>query len=132
MAEQTGTAERERDGTAERRGTRAFDVAADVAKHLVTLSAAIVALTITFSTEILAGQVSDAERLIAGVAWGLYFISILGGVWLLYAVSGSVDAIERGTSRSIYDANTAIPMGVQQVSFVLALLATVLFGFVSI
>ena len=109
-------------------GTRSFDVAADVAKQLIVLAAGIITITITFSKDFIGRDVNGVERLVIGVAWLLYLVSILGGIWLLYALAGSLSQMDKGVNRSIYDGNTAIPMGVQQIAFLLALVLTVVFG----
>ncbi len=117
-------------GTAES-ATKPFEIAIDVSKQILTLAAAVITLTITFSKDILGSATMDERHLLA-VAWLFFFISILGGAWFLYAANGSVSAIIGGTSSSIYDSNTAIPMGVQQVSFVIGLLLTGIFGVVAL
>jgi hypothetical protein len=109
---------------------KAFDVAIDVAKQLLTLATAVITVTITFSKDILGGATNGRMTLLA-VAWLFFFISILGGVWFLYAASGSISEMNN-TPRKIYDLNTAIPMGIQQVCFVIGLALTGIFGIMAI
>jgi hypothetical protein len=106
------------------RATKPFEIAIDVSKTLLTLATAVITLTITFSKDILGSATPDQKHLIA-VAWLFFFLSILGGVWLLYAANGSISSATPG---SIYNSNTAVPMGVQQVCFVIGLLLTGIFG----
>jgi hypothetical protein len=94
--------------------SKPFEVAIDVSKQLLTLSTAIITLTITFSKDILGGTSNNEKHLLA-FAWLSFFISILGGIWFLYAANGSISEMAN-ESKSIYDSNTAIPMGVQQVA----------------
>jgi hypothetical protein len=112
--------------------TKSFEVAADVAKQLITLAAGIVALTITFSKDFIGGTVTGTERAVLGSAWALYFVSILGGTWLLFALAGSLSDMERGAAKSIYDGNSAIPMGIQQISFLLGLAVTIAFAVIAL
>src|SRR5438552_3945033 len=104
-----------------------FEVAIDVAKHLLTLSTAIITLTITFSKDVL-GMATHGQKTLLSVAWLFFFVSVLGGVWLLYAANGSLSETDPAKKHSIYDLNTAIPMGVQQISFVVGLGLTGWFG----
>ena len=108
-----------------------FDVAIDVAKQLVTLSTAIVTLTVSFWKDIVTpAAVNTADRVIIGSAWILYLLSILCGMWCLYAINGSIARPSQPPQapRSIYDSNIALPMGGQQLTFLLAIILTVAFG----
>jgi hypothetical protein len=102
-----------------------FEVAIDIAKQLLTLSTAIITLTITFSKDFL-GAATGFQKGLLSVAWLFFFVSVLGGVWLMYAANGSLADLTR--RHSIYDSNTAIPMGIQQVCFVAGLALTGWFG----
>lgn len=108
--------------------TKPFEIAIDVSKTLLTVATAVITLTITFSKDILGSATSDQKHLLA-VAWLFFFLSILGGVWLLYAANGSISRTSPG---SIYGSNTGVPMAVQQVCFVLGLLLTGIFGVVAL
>lgn len=108
-----------------------FDTAIDIAKALITLATAILTLTITFSKDLIAST-SQRDKDVIAAAWCLFFISILGGVWLLYSANGSISDIAKGTDHRIYDGNTAIPMGIQQVSFVVGVILTAVFGILAI
>jgi hypothetical protein len=110
--------------------TKQFDVACDIAKTLLTLATAVLTLTITFSKDIITSSTSS-DRIFLEIGWGLFFLSILGGVWLLFAASGSVAGIAAGKTHTIYDGNTAIPMGIQQVAFVLGIILMGVFGIVA-
>jgi hypothetical protein len=108
-----------------------FDVAVDVAKQLLTLATVIVTLTISFWKDIVTpAAVGTTDRIIIGGAWILYLLSILCGIWCLYAINGSVAQPSQPplAPRSIYDPNIAFPMGGQQITFLLAVIATVVFG----
>src|SRR5690348_6779335 len=104
-----------------------FEVAIDIAKQLLTLSTVIITLTITFSKDFLGGA-TPGQKTLLSVAWLLFFVSVLGGVWLLYAANGSLSEADPAKRHSIYDLNTAIPMGVQQIGFVVGLALTGWFG----
>jgi hypothetical protein len=107
--------------------TKQFDTAADIAKALLTLSTAILTLTITFLKDITT-TATAADKVFLGVGWAFFFISICGGIWLLYAVLGSEKEIAAGTAHTVYDGNTAVPMAVQQLCFLVGVLALGAFG----
>jgi hypothetical protein len=108
-----------------------FEVTIDISKQLVTVAAAIITVTIAFSKDIVGmATIGHADRVLVGFAWGLFLVSVVAGLWCLYAANGSVSIPRKddGTPRSIYDANVAWPMLVQQVAFLLAIVLTVVFG----
>lgn len=101
----------------------------DVSKQVVTLATAIITVTIAFSKDIVgAANLSAGDKWLVGGAWGLLVVSILAGVWCMYAATASIEKGDSGSSVSVYDTNVAIPMGVQQVAFALALVLIVIFG----
>jgi hypothetical protein len=108
-----------------------FEVAVDIAKQLITVSAAIITVTIAFSRDFVGiARMSGLDKVLAGSAWVLLLLSVVGGLWCLYAVNGTIEAVTRSSpeAKSIYDWNIAIPMGIQQVTFLLAIVVTVVFG----
>jgi hypothetical protein len=111
--------------------TKQFEVAVDVAKQLITVAAAIITVTIAFSKDFVGmARMSGVDKVLAGSAWGFLLLSVVAGLWCLYAVNGSIETVVRTPSRqvSLYDPNIAIPMGIQQVTFLLGIVVTVVFG----
>jgi hypothetical protein len=106
--------------------TAAFDAAADVAKQLITLATGVLALTITFAKDVTAN--TAAHKWVLIVAWIVYLLSILGGVWTLLALTGS---LERG-KESIYGANVRVPAFAQVVLFLAATVLIIVYAALSL
>lgn len=103
------------------RTEKAFEFAKEAATLLVTLATGVLALTVTFSEQVL--QVSsEPAQTIAGSAsqplvwsWLLYGASILCGLWVLLAMAGSLG--RDGREPGIYHANIRIPSFLQVLTF---------------
>lgn len=111
----------------------AFDFARDCAKQLITLSTAIVTLTITFSNGLLQ-TVSDWTWMILGLAWFTYFVSIGGGLLHLFAMT---EALEPPPDQALVPASIRSPLSlraalVQQVAFAVATALVIIFGIASV
>jgi hypothetical protein len=114
------------------RRQKAFDFAADSSRQMVTLSTAIVALTVTFASEIF-GNPSDLETSVLVAAWIAYLASIIGGVWTMLALTGTLEPTNGETvDPSIRGGNVRTPAFVQTIAFVLATLLIVVFGALSV
>jgi hypothetical protein len=114
----------------EPRVEKAFDFACDSTKQLIALATGIVALTVSFSKDILGGvEVGPRSLLIA--AWIVYLISIVGGVWTLFALTGSLEpvrSLEKLPDASIRGKNVTLPSIIQIGTFLIATLLVVIFG----
>jgi hypothetical protein len=106
---------------------QAFTSATDWAKQILTLSTGIVTLTISFSDKIF-GDLSKTERWTLSVAWGLYVISIIGGVWLLSSLTGTLAAASPPTPAAVNATNNRVPALVQLLTFLAATIAIFIFG----
>ena len=73
---------------------KAFDFAADQTKQLITLSSAIITLTVTFSKDII-GKVDNNNRYWLFASWIMFIISILLGVLTLMALTGNLDPMSQ-------------------------------------
>ncbi|MDA8295260.1 MAG: hypothetical protein M0004_01505 [Actinomycetota bacterium] len=123
-----------------------FDAARDTCKQVLTLSTAIVTITVTFLTSVIK-QAAPSTRLWIHLSWLGFALAVLFGVWTLLALSGSVATRTERTSRksgdargnatagaaasaapSIYSANVRMPALLQMVCFVAALVCTIVFG----
>jgi heme/copper-type cytochrome/quinol oxidase subunit 2 len=110
---------------------QAFTSASDWSKQILTLSTAIVTLTVSFADKIF-GDLSRTEKWFLWIAWVLYIVAIVGGVWFLSALTGTLASAKPPSATAVYGSNTRIPAFVQLVPFVLATLAIVIFGFLSV
>lgn len=104
----------------------AFDCTRDTSKQLLTLAAAIIALTVPLLK--FAGVSGGAATLMI-CSWVLYLVSVIGGVWVLLAIDGSLGSTSTANEvPSVYGRNIQIPTYVQVVTFITALVFTVIFG----
>jgi hypothetical protein len=124
------------------RSQKVFDFASDVTKQLITLSTGVVALTITFSKDILGGVAEDKvnvffffwkvkETQLLASAWLVYLISIVFGIVALMALTGSLER-PRGSTDSVYTPNIVIPSVAQILLFLAATFAVIRFGMASV
>jgi hypothetical protein len=100
-----------------------FEFAQDNAKQLITLSTTVIALTLTFFKDFVAGA-SDWSRGLMTIAWIVFLVSVIVGVFHLFALTG---ALTTGTP-SIINLNARVSSGIQQITFVIALALTVWAG----
>jgi len=78
----------------EERVKKAFDFASESTKQLITLSTAILTLTITFSNDVFQSVDAWTKELLT-YAWIIYLLSILFGILTLLALTGTLDPIKR-------------------------------------
>ena len=101
--------------------------ASDLSKQLITLSSGIVALTITFTKDVVHDS-KRARRLIS-IAWIGYFASILCGIWELMAITGSLEPVAGlHPEASIRGSNVVIPSMAQILTFAVSTLLIIAFG----
>lgn len=104
-----------------------FSAARDGAKQILTLSTAILTITITFFKDFASGS-CDVTRILMIIAWAFFLASIVSGVVLLFTLTGELNAAESGHTPSVDGKSSRISAGVQQVSFLIAIIATVVSG----
>lgn len=105
----------------------AFEFARDSTQQLITLATGIIALAITFSSDVVENPSSTA-KLLAGLSWGALLLSVFFGLWCLLALTGTL--ADGGTS--IRSRNITIPSILQILTFVGGLVLTVVFGVLAI
>jgi len=109
---------------------KAFDFAQEATKQLIGLSTGVIALTITFLTDVVKTAPSGSEIFLQ-VAWVMYLVSIAFGIFTLQALTGQLERAE-GEHPSIYsDVIRKASMG-QIISFGLALILPLIFGFMAV
>jgi ketosteroid isomerase-like protein len=69
---------------------KAFDFAAETTKQLITLSTGIIALTITFTKDLLK-SVSPFSKWLLIASWCIYLLSIMAGLATLMALTASLE-----------------------------------------
>jgi hypothetical protein len=73
---------------------KAFDFYADFTKQLITLSTAIIALSVTFIKDIVGKDNLSCVFLLA-LIWLLYIVSIIFGIMTLQALTGNLDPMPK-------------------------------------
>ena len=111
------------------RTKKSFDFAADSTKQLIALSTGILALTITFSENVI-GVVASPGLAPLVWAWLLYLLSIFFGVWTLLALTGTLGRPDG--EPSIYALNVRLPSLLQILSFLAATVMIVIAGINSV
>ncbi len=104
---------------------------ADIAKQLITLSIAIVTLTMTFAEKLgtRSGELIHIPSVLQ-VAWGLLSLSLFFSLWTLLSITGTLNDLDKGKpetnpSRS----NITIPGRLMAISFGLGLICVFVTGF---
>jgi hypothetical protein len=106
---------------------KAFDFSQDSAKQLITLSTAVLALTITFFKDFAASADSYSKSLMA-VSWLFYLISIVSGALHLYSLTAELDPDDASRVPTIYGGTARATAGVQQIAFIGGLVITTAAG----
>ena len=118
----------------EDRKKKAFDFASDTTKQIISLSTGILALSVTFSEELLGDTGEFPKNLLIG-AWVIFIISIFFGLLTQMTLTGTLDPREKykeKTSLSINNWNIKIFSICQVIFFFIAIIITVLFGYQSL
>ncbi len=109
---------------------KAFDFAADITKQLITVAAAIVTLTVTFSKDTPAEARSLAFR-----AWCAFAVSIFFGFLSLMSLTAELQPKPTGTTAaagnpapSIWKKNIIIFSTLQMLAFLIAVALSAYFG----
>jgi hypothetical protein len=108
---------------------QAFSAASDWSKQIMTLSTGIVTLTVTFSDKVF-GNLSHTETWLLMIAWALYIISILGGIWVLTALNDKLVLDKPPVAADVLSAH--FRAGVQATTFVAATVVIAIFGFLTV
>lgn len=110
------------------RRQKAFDFASDATKQLLTLSTAVITVTVTFSKDVFT-HVSGGAKGILFWAWGLYLLSIISGFLTLLALTGTLEPKPGAdVTPSIRGRNIVFLSSVMVLSFIVATGFVVLFG----
>lgn len=83
---------------------KSFDFAADITKQLITLSTAIITLTVTFSKDIV-GVGDTLPKILLVWTWGIFILSIFFGILTLMALTGTLQPLSK-EKKEIKDENS--------------------------
>jgi hypothetical protein len=104
----------------------AFEAARDSTKQLLALSTGIIALTITFAKDFVGSAAPG--RWLALLAWFLFLFSSFFGLWALNALTGNAGRVVPRSWLSTRTGNVKAPARAQVLTFIPALLLTVVYG----
>lgn len=107
----------------------ALTVASETSKHILTLTTAVVTITISLAKDIVA-DATPSELVWLQLSWLAHAISVLTGVGTLLALAGTVS--EGDDTSSIYSTNIRLPAALQMTFFALGLAFVVVFGVLAI
>ena len=130
---------------------KSFDFAAETTKQLITISTAIITLTVAFSKDIL-DNVENPPRLLLGATWACFIISIIFGVMTLMTLTGTLYPMKKDDPEiakdqiltdaekekkelekiSINNGNIRFISSIQALFFVAAIIMTGLFGYMTL
>jgi hypothetical protein len=110
---------------------KAFEFCSDLTKQLLTLSTAIIAITITFSKDVFGSisSIKGAGSFWMTSSWVCYVIAIMFGIWALMALTGTLEPANGLTNAaSIRGGNIRIPSLCQILFFLLGIGCTVTYA----
>jgi hypothetical protein len=101
-----------------------FQFAKEIATQLITLSSALIGVSVTFLKDFRSENLRPLR-----IAWGLYIVTIICGVWTLMTLTGTLEGLSapNQTFTGFYG-STRLAALAQIVSFVAATLSLVVFG----
>jgi len=111
----------------------AYKSASDLAKQLITLSTGILALSITFTKDIVKGLPAKPARLLK-FSWVVHLLSICCGIWSLMALTGMVFKVSQQGASSVQEdpyGSGTLPAFLQIALFVLGTALIIGYGMVS-
>ena len=104
--------------------------AADTTKQIITLSTAVISLTVTFAKEFKTGA-NLSVPITLQISWFFFLFSIIGAIWTLMAITGSLSQIDRGVTQvgstnclDVNAANIRIPSLIMLLGFLIGLALT--------
>jgi hypothetical protein len=110
-----------------------FQFASDLAKQLITLSTGILALSITFTKDIVKTLPDRAVRRLK-TAWILLLLSILFGIWTMMALTGTLMPIQPSDTRAPlnFGLNVRAPAAAQILAFLGGVVFIISYGGISL
>ncbi|MBT2524135.1 hypothetical protein J7E91_01485 [Streptomyces sp. ISL-99] len=113
------------DAAAVERRKQALTAASETSKHVLTLTTAVVTITISLAKDITT-RAAPSDLLWLQMAWLAHAISVLAGVATLLALAGTLS--EGDSTRSIYSPNIRLPAAMQMAFFAFGVVLVVIFG----
>lgn len=112
-----------------------FAAVSDLSKQLLTVTAGVLTITVTFSKDLFNRIPKDDRCWLVG-AWIVLALSLLFGIWALMALAGSLGKTGSGgpsdTNLKVYATNIMIPVGLHVIAFLIGLALLVVAGSIAI
>jgi hypothetical protein len=108
-----------------------FDFAREIATQLIALSVGFLALTITFTKELVKTPLTAGSRRLLRGSWGLHVVSVCSGIWSLLALTGTLMPLSSNAKPLeglTFGWNVRLPAMLQIASFVLGTIAMVIYA----
>ena len=107
----------------------AFEFAKSLAEQLITLATGIITLTITFAKDITGQRAQDHVGWLKA-SWCIYLFSILGGIWTLMALTGTLMPVTGSPPENpTFGFNVRLPAGMQILLFLVGTVCILTYGF---
>ena len=104
-----------------------------LAQQLITLSTVILALTITFTKDIVRSAPQSPMWLLQ-LAWADYLLCIIFGIWAMSALTGTLAPTpSSGIAPSLtIGSNVRLPAGLQVITFIVGIILIIIYGAISL
>src|SRR5947199_7487975 len=93
-----------------------FEFAKELTTQLITLSTAVIGVTITFTKDISSGATGGTRRWLYG-SWLFFLASVVCGIWTLGAITGTLARVSPIKPDSLYVSNITTPSMCQAILF---------------
>lgn len=113
------------DEAAAERRKLALTAASETSKHVLTLTTAVITITISLAKDITANAMAS-DLLWLRLGWLAHALSVMAGVGTLLALAGTIS--KGDDTSSIYSTNIRLPAAMQMAFFGLGLTFVVVFG----
>jgi hydrogenase-4 membrane subunit HyfE len=104
----------------------AFASVTDLTKQLITLGTAVLTLQASFAKVFFEKAVDKHWQ--GWASWSLLLLSVVAGIWVLMATTGTLAADKAVTGASIYAPNIRLPAFVQVLLFIAGMGMSIWFG----
>lgn len=109
----------------------AFASATEVVKNTLTLSTAVLTVSVTFAKD-LNKHPTNLQAWILEASWVALLLGVVCGVMTLMALTGTLAKAEELTHSALYDKNIQRPMTVALFAFLTGIALTALYGMLSV
>ncbi|MCK1741250.1 hypothetical protein IVA80_10315 [Bradyrhizobium sp. 139] len=101
-----------------------FQFAKEIATQLITLSSALIAVSVTFLKDFRSDNLKPLR-----ISWGLYIAAIVCGVWTLMTLTGTLEGLSApGKTFAAFADSTRVAAAAQIIFFIAGTISLVVFG----